>query len=169
MKINRILKLSFQNLRRNKRKNSILFVPLTIILVLLFITSIIQFSVDKYLDKLGQSLELRKISGIEYLTNLEILDFSGHGLSTVDLSKNTKLRSLNCSDNQLSSLDLSVQNELTVLNCFNNKFTGDFDVSANPKLTSLDCSSNEITELNVSANVALETFFTEFTSFEFEI
>ena len=67
MKINRILKLSFQNLRRNKRKNSILFVPLTIILVLLFITSIIQFSVDKYLDKLGQSLELRKISGIEYL------------------------------------------------------------------------------------------------------
>ena len=67
MKINKLLKLSFQNLRRNKRKNSILFVPLTIILVLLFITSIIQYSVDKYLDKLGQSLELRKISGIEYL------------------------------------------------------------------------------------------------------
>lgn len=67
MKINKIVKLSFQNLRRNKRKNSILFVPLIIILVLLFITSIVQYSVDKHLDKLGKSLQSRTIYGINYL------------------------------------------------------------------------------------------------------
>ncbi len=67
MKINKIVKLSFQNLRRNKRKNSILFVPLIIILVLLFITSIVQYSVDKHLDDLGRSLQSRTIYGINYL------------------------------------------------------------------------------------------------------
>ena len=66
MKINKILKLSFQNIKRNKRKNSILFIPLTFLLILLFITSTIQYSIYAYLDKLSQSLELRTISEIDY-------------------------------------------------------------------------------------------------------
>ena len=66
MKINKILKISFQNIKRNKKKNSILFIPLTFLLILLFITSTIQYSIYAYLDKLSQSLQLRTISGIEY-------------------------------------------------------------------------------------------------------
>ena len=66
MKINKILKISFQNIKRKKKKNSILFIPLTFFLILLFITSTIQYSIYAYLDKLSQSLQLRTISGIEY-------------------------------------------------------------------------------------------------------
>lgn len=66
MKINKILKISFQNIKRNKKKNSILFIPLTFLLILLFITSTIQYSIYAYLDKLNQSLQLRTISQIEY-------------------------------------------------------------------------------------------------------
>lgn len=66
MKINKILKISFQNIKRNKKKNSILFIPLTFLLILLFITSTIQYSIYAYLDKLSQSLQLRTISQIEY-------------------------------------------------------------------------------------------------------
>ena len=104
----------------------------------------------------GITKKISSLSGIEHFKNLEVLDFSGHGISEVDLSKNTKLTSLNCSNNQLASLDLSQQTALTTLNCSNNKLTGALDFSANAQLTNLNCSTNEITALDLSANTALE-------------
>lgn len=66
MKINKIFKISFQNIKRNTKRNSILFIPLIFLLILLFITSTIQYSISSYLNNLNQSLQLRTISGIEY-------------------------------------------------------------------------------------------------------
>ena len=105
----------------------------------------------------GLTQKIASLSGIENFTNLETLDFSGHGISEVDLSENTKLTSLNCSNNQLAALDLSQQPALTTLNCSGNKLSGSLDVSANTQLVTLDCSTNEITALDLSANTALET------------
>ncbi len=105
----------------------------------------------------GIAQKIASLAGIENFKNLEVLDFSGHGISEVDLSQNTKLTSLNCSYNQLSALDLSQQSALTTLDCSNNKLAGALDVSANPRLSTLNCSTNEITALDLSANTALET------------
>lgn len=104
----------------------------------------------------GITQKISSLSGIEHFQNLEVLDFSGHGISEVDLSQNTKLTSLNCSNNQLTSLDLSQQAALTTLNCSNNKLSGVLDMSSNTQLTNLNCSTNEITTLDLSANTALE-------------
>ena len=41
-------------------------------------------------------------------------------LTTLDISKNTKLISLTCETNQLSSLDISQNKKLTFFNCLNN-------------------------------------------------
>lgn len=67
MKINDILKLSIKSLKHNRKKNSILFIPLIVMLVILFLVNVIQYSTNNYINKIGKSLELRTISGIEYV------------------------------------------------------------------------------------------------------
>lgn len=80
---------------------------------------------------------ISSLSGIEYFTNLEILDCSGNApLASIDLSKNTALRTLNCSGNtSLASLNLS----------------------KNVVLETLDCSNTKVVSLNLSSNIALES------------
>lgn len=67
MKTNDIIKISIKSLRRNRRKNKLLYIPLIIMLVILFIVDIIQYSTNNYINKIGKGIELRKISGIEYI------------------------------------------------------------------------------------------------------
>ena len=67
MKINDIIKISIKSLRRNRKKNKLLYIPLIIMLVILFIVDIIQYSTNNYINKIGKGIELRKISGIEYI------------------------------------------------------------------------------------------------------
>ena len=67
MKTNDIIKISIKSLRRNRKKNKLLYIPLIIMLVILFIVDIIQYSTNNYINKIGKGIELRKISGIEYI------------------------------------------------------------------------------------------------------
>ena len=67
MKINDIIKISIKSLRRNRKKNKLLYIPLIIMLVILFLVNIIQYSTSNYINKIGKGIELRKISGIEYI------------------------------------------------------------------------------------------------------
>ena len=94
--------------------------------------------------------------GIEYFYNLETLDCSGHQLTSLDLSKNTKLTKVACSNNKLTSLNVSSCKSLTNLVCVNNQLV-QLDVTNNTSLESLDCGSNELTQLNLTNNKALST------------
>lgn len=67
MKINDIIKISIKSLRRNRKKNKLLYIPLIIMLVILFLVNIIQYSTSNYINKIGKGIELRRISGIEYI------------------------------------------------------------------------------------------------------
>ncbi len=67
MKINDIIKISIKSLRRNRKKNKLLYIPLIIMLVILFLVNIIQYSTNNYINKIGKGIELRRISGIEYI------------------------------------------------------------------------------------------------------
>lgn len=67
MKINDIIKISIESLRRNRKKNKLLYIPLIIMLLILFLVNIIQYSTSNYINKIGKGIELRRISGIEYI------------------------------------------------------------------------------------------------------
>ena len=93
--------------------------------------------------------KLTDLSGIEYFTGLTYLNCGSHELSSLDVSKNTKLETLNCNDNQLTTLNVSNLTALTDLDCRTNELT-ELNVSGCTALESLSCNDNELTELNVS-------------------
>ena len=130
-----------------------------------------------YLDV--RSLGISKLKGIEHFTELACLICYGNSISSLDLSKNTKLTELYCWSNKLTSLNLSKNtalkivycdyNELTSLNvkackvleyltCPGNKLTG-LDISANTALLYLECNDNQLTGLNVTKNTALQYLY----------
>ena len=73
-------------------------------------------------------------TGISAFVNLDTLICNWNHLTSLDVSRNTKLVYLDCSANQLTSLDLSENTGLTILLCDGNK------------LTSLDVSNNTLPE-----------------------
>ncbi len=112
----------------------------------------------------------RDLTGLEYFTNLEILDVNLVSLKSLDVSKNTKLKELYaeycdltsldisnntslqelwCAGNTLSKLDTSKNTELKTLYCFNCGLPS-LDVSKNIKLEDLECGANKLKTLDVS-------------------
>jgi Leucine-rich repeat (LRR) protein len=98
--------------------------------------------------------KLSSVEGLKYFTGLDTLVFDACGLSTLDVTANTKLLFLWCSDNALTTLDLSKNTALTYLNCVYNKLVS-LDVSKSTSLTYLNCLQNSLTALDVSNNRAL--------------
>ena len=98
--------------------------------------------------------EAKNLKGIEIFKNLEVLDCETVGLTSLDVSKNTKLKKLICMNNKLTKLDVSKNKNLTYLDCEYNRLTK-LNVSKNTKLKTFACSSNKITKLSVSKNKAL--------------
>ena len=75
-------------------------------------------------------------------------------LTSLDVSKNTKLVTLICSKNALTSLNTSHNPLLKKLDIYNNKITS-IDVSQNTELETLYIGRNPIETLNVKNNVKL--------------
>ena len=98
---------------------------------------------------------IKNLEGIQYFKNLDDLRCENNQLTTLDVSKNTKLIFLYCGSNQLTTLDVSKNTALTKLNCYENQLTS-LDVSKNTRLTELDFSYNKLTTLDVSKNTALK-------------
>ena len=96
-----------------------------------------------------------KLTSLDVSKNTKLIQLICYGnkLTSLDVSKNTALGLLNCIDNQLTSLDVSKNTELATLLCQNNKLTS-LDVSENQKLTILDCSNNLINETEMGKLVA---------------
>lgn len=82
------------------------------------------------------------ITGIEYFVNLQAVNFDSHtSLSSVDVSKNTKLQLLKVSACPISSIDVSKNTDLEYLYCYNCGLTV-LDLSNNTKLKYVDCAGN---------------------------
>ena len=95
---------------------------------------------------------ITSLKGIEYFSALTELDCFENQLSSLDVSRNTKLIRLACSDNQLTALDVSKNTALEQLYCYNNQLTA-LDVSKNAALKKLVCySSNQLTALDLRQN-----------------
>ena len=98
--------------------------------------------------------EIASLEGIGYFTELRELSCDFNSLTTLDLSKNTKLTQVNGRDNQLTSLNVNGLTKLKELDCQNSQLAS-LDVSGCPALTQLLCNGNQLTALNVSQNKEL--------------
>ena len=94
-----------------------------------------------------------KLEKLEF-GNFANVDFPKNEVSSLNLSKNTALRTMNFQMLGLTSLDVSKNTVLTKLYCYNNQLTS-LDVSQNTALTNLRCDRNQLTALDVSNNIAL--------------
>ena len=92
------------------------------------------------------------LSDLQYLRNLEELDIQGvpATLTSLDLSKNAKLRKLNCANTSIAEFDLSNNTELEELVLSGSSVTS-LDLSANTKLQKLSLRGCEsLTSIDVS-------------------
>ncbi|WP_300763873.1 hypothetical protein [uncultured Bacteroides sp.] len=96
-----------------------------------------------------QNKNITSLAGIEYFTNLETLNCMGNQLTTLDVTKLTKLMFLVCNDNQLTALDVTGLTSLMFLVCNDNQLTA-LDVTGLTSLTDLDCNGNQLVSLDVS-------------------
>lgn len=115
------------------------------------------------------STNVSSLGGIEFFTNLQHLAWTGYEswdtgdyvvysgkLTSVDLSRNTSLRSVNLAFNQLSSLTLP-QGVVEELYIQRNNFTT-LDLSGIPNLRTLNCSGNQLEVLSVKNSPSLRDF-----------
>ena len=101
---------------------------------------------------------ITSLSGIENFTGLEKLSCTMCEFTSVDLSRNTRLKDLDLMYGKLTALNVSSLPELETLNCNNNALTS-IDLSHNPKLRYLFVQGNRLTALDVSHNPELEFLY----------
>lgn len=106
------------------------------------------------------SMNISDLTGIEFFTNLTILNCYTNNLTLIDVEDLTVLQELRCFDNQLTSLDVSANTALVKLMCQVNELTA-LDVTTNTQLTHLYCLNNQLASIDVSNNVALQYFYCE--------
>lgn len=97
---------------------------------------------------------IQSMKGIEFFPELKILSCNINDLTSLDVSKNTKLIKLFCDRNKLKTLDVSKNTVLEMLECGGNLLMT-LDLSKNPRLTYLYCPNNQLTSLDVSKNPRL--------------
>ncbi len=88
-------------------------------------------------------------------TKLTILNIGQNQLTSLDVSKNTKLTDLICGRNPISSIDVTKNTELGILDCGASQLSS-LDVTKNMQLKQLYCGENNISTLNLSNNTELE-------------
>lgn len=98
------------------------------------------------------------LTGIAYFANLTELNCSYNQLTTLDVSKNAKLRILKCYNNGMEKLNLGDITHLTLLNCDDNNLT-ELDVSNNPYLEDLECRENKLRRVVIGKKYSLTTLY----------
>jgi alpha-tubulin suppressor-like RCC1 family protein len=109
-----------------------------------------------YLDLSNSNIT--DITGIEDFVALTYLDCNSNNIQTIDLSNNKLLTKLALYDNHLSSLDITKNTKLVNFECSNNQISS-IDLSQNTKLFHLGIGNNQLSNLDVSANIALQSLY----------
>jgi Leucine-rich repeat (LRR) protein len=97
------------------------------------------------------------LTGIGYFVNLTSLYCQDNpGLTSLDLSSNTKLEELNITGCKVTSLDLTADTALTSVNCTGMKSLTSINVSTCNNLQYLYVGSNLLTSIDLTNNTALK-------------
>jgi len=94
------------------------------------------------------------LSGIEFFSNLTVLECNNNNLTALDVSDLSKLYSVDCSFNRLTSLNVTGLQHLQVLDCEENLLTA-IDFSGTDLLKVINCSFNELSSLNLEPLASL--------------
>ncbi|WP_106793621.1 T9SS type A sorting domain-containing protein [Aquimarina sp. Aq78] len=89
------------------------------------------------------------------LTALKTLELNTNQLSSIDVSSNVSLENLRIINNQLSAIDVGANKGLRDLRIQGNNLIS-LDISANTVLRYLSCVDNDLTNLDVQNNVLIE-------------
>ena len=107
------------------------------------------------LDLNGKGIS--NLKGIEHFTALTKLLVASNNLTTLDVSRNTKLQTLSCGTNKLTSLNLQGCKALKVLYCFSNQLTSlDFSWL---NLEYIECYANKLTSLKANVCTYLKQLY----------
>lgn len=98
---------------------------------------------------------ISNLKGIEFFTEIWLLECYYNNLTTIDLSNNKNLSYINCHHNKLEKLDVSGLPLLETFYCGHNALPS-INVSKNEKLKDFDCQDNRLDTLDVSQNTELE-------------
>ena len=109
--------------------------------------------------------KISDLTGIEYFTSITELAVSNNALTSIDVSKLTKLVTLWINKNQLTELDLS-SNNLTALYCDDNQIKS-LNLAGNTNLSDLECRNNQLTSLDISMATELKLLYLENNKLEF--
>jgi hypothetical protein len=105
--------------------------------------------------------EMNKLSTLDVskMTKLTTLVCgSNSNLNSLDVSANTALVKLDCQEDGLSELDVTKNTALSELHCHNNRITA-LDLAKNKSLTKLNCNNDKVTKLDLSNNSALQVLY----------
>ena len=103
-------------------------------------------------------LQITSFEGIENFPNLERLDCSNTGASTIDVSRNTALKSLIC-NNGYRELDVSNNHALDTLISIGGWRGGLFSLKINPELKFLNILDHSLQSLDISNNEFLKVLY----------
>ncbi len=95
------------------------------------------------------------LTGIQDFVALEGLYCMDNKLTSLNVTKNTKLETLRCYINDIKSLNVTQNVALTILSCNNNNISR-LDLSKNRDLKMLDFTKNRIASINLTKNRSLE-------------
>ena len=104
--------------------------------------------------------KITSLKGIEFFLALNELNCNNNQLTSLDVTKNTQLKSLFAESNQLTSLDVTKNTQLEQLFVTQNQLTS-LDVTKNTQLKFLFLTDNKLTSLDVTKNTALTALNTE--------
>ena len=114
-------------------------------------------------DDVWVTYGVKDLTGIALFQNIVELDIDGNEVTSLDLSKNTKLEGLWADNNKLTTLNVSGLPNLDHVYAKNNQLTS---LKANncPALELLDCRGNQLTTLEVSNDDKLGHLFADTNS-----
>lgn len=93
--------------------------------------------------------KIKDLTGIEYFTEITILNCNNTGVASLDVSNNTKLITLKCNNTQVQNLNLENLTSLKTLTC-NGTPLETLTLGNNPELTILECGETKIRELDLT-------------------
>jgi len=105
-----------------------------------------------------QQMGIASLEGIESFLNLELLNCSDNEFTSLDVTKNLKLRELINMRNTIQRIDVSKNVLLTRLLVIGNGLF-EINVEANTELLDFNCSDNKLNTLDVSKNLKLERLY----------
>ncbi len=99
-----------------------------------------------------------------YASNVTYLYLQNLGLTGIDITNCSTLKSFDASKNSISTIDLSNNTELTYIGVHTNNLSA-IDVSANTKATNIILNNNSLSSINLSKNTLLTTLNLAVNSF----